>query len=213
MAQPSRRAVRGIAAAALLAISPSLVGCGFDPQTNQVYQPAVGTNFRSSTVDVLNAVVVVGEDSGEGRLVVTFVNNTQTQPDAVTDISGAGDDSNLEVGFENQIDLAPGSLVNLASVDPILVSGRELVAGALVNLRYTFSEAEAVSFAAVVVSTEDATYANLGPDSGDSAVEIEIPPGEGEVFELGAGGDGGTPPLETEESAGQGGQNGQGGEG
>ena len=189
MAQTSRRAVRSIAAAALLTLSPTLVGCGFDPQTNQVYQPAVGSNFRSSEVDVLNAVVVVGDSGAEGRLIASFVNNNQERPDAVTGISGARDNANLQVSFGSEIPIPPSGLVNLADEAPILVTG-ELVGGQLVTLRYTFSEAEAVTFQAVVVG-EFGQFAGLGPGSGGSSSSGVEPGGIGE------GGDGGTAPVES----------------
>lgn len=198
MAQPSRRVARSLAAAALL--SPTLAACGFSPQTNQVYQPAEGSNFRSSQVDVLNALIVTSVGGGsEGRLIASFVNNETTQSDAVTSIAGAGADSSIQVDFGSEIEVGPGKLVNLADAEKIIVSGTDLVPGQFVELKYTFSEAEAVSFPAVVVADfEEGPYADLGPDSSDEAVDVEIPPadsgsGGGEV---GSGGDLGTAPSD-----------------
>ena len=207
MAQHSRRFARGLAAAALL--SPTLAACGFNPQTNQVYQPGVGSNFRTSQVDVLNAIIVTSEGGGsEGRLIASFVNNETGSGDAVTDIAGAGADSSLQVGFDSEIELTAGNLVNLADSEKILVTGIDLVPGQFVDLRYTFSEAEAVTFPAVVVSDyEEGPYADLGPDSSAEAVDVEVPPVEGGSSsggEVGSGGDLGTAPADSSDSSSEG---------
>ena len=57
---------RRIAAASLVLLVPVLAACSSSEyQTDQVYQPGVGVNERSGTVDVLGAVVVRTSE-GEG---------------------------------------------------------------------------------------------------------------------------------------------------
>ncbi len=164
---PSHRRTlrRGLAATALVAVSPALVSCGFDPQTNRTYQPAIGMSLRESQVDVLGATVVA-DDTGSGRFVATFVNNAAARPDRVVGISGAGKDTGVQVQASSAIDLAPGGLVNLATdgEPPVLITGPAIRPGYLVNLRYDFARADSVTFQAIVVAPFD-QYADLGPGS------------------------------------------------
>ena len=73
MKSPSQRR---LAIAALLLV-PALASCGFNAQTDQVYQAAVGINDRSGEVDILNALIVSGED-GSGTFAGTLVNKDTT---------------------------------------------------------------------------------------------------------------------------------------
>ncbi len=79
---------RRVAIAALL-LAPALTACGFNEQTDQVYQPAVGVNDRSASVYVLNAVVVSGVD-GSGTFAGTLVNTDTTADDTLDSVSGSG---------------------------------------------------------------------------------------------------------------------------
>ncbi len=60
---------------AALAVVPLLAGCAanFDAQTQVQYQPAVGSDNRATDIYVLNALVV-GDDSGDGTVVGTLIN-------------------------------------------------------------------------------------------------------------------------------------------
>ena len=82
-----------VVTAAVLALGLSSCGRGFDSPTDQVYNPPIGVNEQSGTVDVLNAVIVTdGTTAGSGTLVATLVNNDQETDDSLTNISGAGSD-------------------------------------------------------------------------------------------------------------------------
>ncbi len=53
----------------------ALSACGFGEQTNQQYQPAAGANYRSSSVDVLNTLLVENANQS-ATLSASVVNNT-----------------------------------------------------------------------------------------------------------------------------------------
>ena len=73
---------RSIAVAAAVVAAPVMSSCGvnFDAQTDQVYNPAVGVNDRSGSVDVLNALIV-SKAPGSGTVVATLVNNDEERAD------------------------------------------------------------------------------------------------------------------------------------
>jgi hypothetical protein len=159
-----RRTTIGLLAAA----APLLTACGagFDAQTNQVYQPAVGVNDRSGDVFVINALVVT-DGSGSGTVVASLV-NTAAEDDALTEVvatatSGAPlEASALGAG----IDIPAGDAVQLAdegvTVSTTAVaegSGSEqseggVTAGSFVTLQFVFERAQVVELHAPVVSNE-----------------------------------------------------------
>ena len=105
---------------AVLALAVPLTSCGFDYATARDYTPAAGANDRSADVDVLNAVIVSGQE-GAGTVVASFDNNLieADQGQALVSLSGEVLDSGESLGaitataFE-PIEIAPGKLVNLA---------------------------------------------------------------------------------------------------
>lgn len=140
---PLRRSARLLAAGALVLAAPALTSCGFDYATDRVYTPGVGTNDRSTEIDVLGAVVVSAED-GSGTLVATFVNNTNDSDATITEIQGAGDDEALTVEGFSTITVPANGLVNLADAEtPINVSG-DFDSGAFLTLAFTFGDGSTV---------------------------------------------------------------------
>ena len=73
MSSVRRRLAATFATTTLLALS----ACGFDAQTNQQYQAAVGANLYGD-VDVLNSVLVANDD-GSATVSAGFVNNTDDE--------------------------------------------------------------------------------------------------------------------------------------
>ena len=115
---------RSIAVAAIVVAAPVLSSCGvnFGAPTDQVYNAAVGVDNRDSQVDVLNALVVTGED-GKGTIVAGLVNNDAAGKVRLTGIS-AGDPTAPVWAGEIQRP-ALGMAVDIWSDD-----GRPLPAGA-----------------------------------------------------------------------------------
>src|SRR6478609_7881275 len=72
----SRRKLATAIGALVLAV-PALSACGFNYATEREYTPGNGTNYQHGVVDVLNAVIVAGED-GSGTFIASLSNNAPT---------------------------------------------------------------------------------------------------------------------------------------
>jgi hypothetical protein len=140
---PLRRSI----AVAALALAPLLSSCGFDQPTDRVYNPGVGVNDRSGSVDVLNALVVSGAD-GSGTLVATLANKKRDQEDALVEVNG----STASVALEAPVDVAPGAYVSLTDEAEISVEGEGVTPGSFLTLRFTFDNAETVELDLPVVA-------------------------------------------------------------
>lgn len=154
----SRRS--GVIASLLLA--PVLTACGFSAQTDQVYQPAEGVLDRSGSVDILNALVVSGDD-GAGTLATTLVNNLDTDAQ-LTNVTGP--EVTVPAPAED-VEIPALGLNNLADGGEIAVFGDGVVPGTFVELTLTFSTGQATTIKAPVVTAED-DYAEVPlPDPGE----------------------------------------------
>jgi hypothetical protein len=153
---------RSIAAAAVVLAVPALSSCGmgFNAQTDQPYNVAVGVDERSSSVDVLNALVVSGS-KGSGAVVATLVNNDTENDDALRDVSGAGPDADLTVRVAGKTTIPADGLLNLAQDGRIFVRGRQIAPGTFVKLTFSFDRAEAVTLDVPVVSASNPDYADV----------------------------------------------------
>ncbi len=153
---------RSLAVAVLVLGAPVLSSCGgnFDQQTNQVYNPAAGVDDRSGQVDVLNALIVSGED-GSGTLIASLVNNAQDRPDTLKGVTGAGKDADLTVTPGGTTEIPQGGMLNLADVGRIFVKGDRVKAGYFVEVTFTFDRGTAITVDVPVVSADNATYADV----------------------------------------------------
>ena len=153
---------RSLAAAAVVLAAPVLSSCGtnFNAQTDQVYNPAVGVDARSGSVDVLNALVVSGSN-GSGALIATLVNNDQTQPDKLVKVAGSGRDQALQVTLGGPKEIKPGGLVNLATEGPIAVRGERVAPGNFVEITFSFDRGSAITLKAPVVNADNPMYADV----------------------------------------------------
>jgi len=145
---------RSIAVAAVV-LAPTLSACGgltgFDNPTDVVYNPGVGVNDRSGTVDVLHALVVSGAD-GSGTVVATLANNDQTEEDALTRLAGAGDDSGASVSLDGPLDIPAGGSAQLFDAGEVFIEGDTIEAGTFVELTFTFEQSETVTLEVPVVA-------------------------------------------------------------
>lgn len=154
---------RRVAIASLLLV-PLLGACGFNVQTDQVYQAAVGADNRDSTIDVLNAVVVTNGD-GAGTFAGSLVNNTGTA-DTITDLTA---DDGVSVLVGGPVDIAPYGLVNMSRLlersgnIPLVLQGEPVVAGSYLTLTFTFANADPVTIMAPIVDNtgEGQDYAEV----------------------------------------------------
>ena len=156
-----RRLRQVLAAASLVLAVPVLGGCGFGIQTDQVYQPSVGVNDRSSTVDVLGAVVVSGLD-GQGTLVASLVNKSETTSDTLTSVTATDTSSGITAKLEEPIEVAPGTLVNLADKGAISVTGASITAGGFADLQLKFASGEQLDMDIPIVD-QSGYYADIEP--------------------------------------------------
>jgi hypothetical protein len=128
---------RRLAAGAMVLLVPVLGACGFSEQTDQVYQPAVGTDNRSGNVDILGAVVV-SSLNGEGTFVASLVNNNQDKDDTLVTMTGDG----LDVSLTAPIKVPAGDLVNLADTGAVSVTGDTVQPGKFARLTLTFESGQ-----------------------------------------------------------------------
>lgn len=75
MSSVRRRRLAATALSALVILT--LSACGFDDQTYHQYQPAAGANYRSSTINVLNTVLVANANDS-ATLSASIVNNSSS---------------------------------------------------------------------------------------------------------------------------------------
>lgn len=156
----NRRRVRTLAAVALLVVAPAITACGFDAQTEKVYQPAEGVNVTGNDIDVLGAVVV-SSTPGSGIFVASLNNNT-ARADQIVSVEAAGSTVPVTVGQ----DIPAGSLLNLAMGKPkgVAVSEKSIQAGGYVRIQLTFEHSAPVVVNAPVVDNS-APYNDILPSA------------------------------------------------
>ena len=157
MSNPVRRRP-WLAAAFLVILVPALGACGFNEQTDRVYQPSVGVNNRQGVVDVLGAVVVSGTD-GSGTFVASLDNKDQTKSQTLTGITGA---DGVQVTLVKQVEVPPGALVNFANLGVASVSGHTIQAGGFARLTLQFESGQSAQVNAPIVAPEQ-QYSEITP--------------------------------------------------
>lgn len=160
---------RSLAAASLVLLVPAVGACGFNEQTDQVYQPAVGVNDRTSTIDVLGAVIVATED-GKGLFICSLVNGSTNRSDKLTSISGSG----IQATVDQPVQLDPDTLVNLAKEGPVQVTGDRVKEGNFVRLTLSFQNGQKTDLDVPVVAQEN-EFASITPAASPSASTSSSP--------------------------------------
>jgi hypothetical protein len=133
------------AAIAALLLAPVLTACGFSAQTDQVYQPAVGVNDRSGSVDILNALIVSGTD-GSGTFAGTLVNKDTTEDDELESVSGSG-----ITASRRTVEVPAAGNARLAESGEITLQGSDIKPGAFVELTFSFSSGQTTTMRVPVV--------------------------------------------------------------
>jgi hypothetical protein len=161
---------RRVAIAALL-LAPALTACGFNVQTDKVYQPAVGVNDRSGTVDILNAVIVSNTE-GSGTFAGTFVNKDDTHADRLESVTGSG-----ITASRRPIEIpAGGAVPPTAESGVVSLKGEAIKPGDFVELTFVFSSGQSTTVSVPVVE-RSGDYADvpLPTSSGPSATPSATP--------------------------------------
>lgn len=172
-----RRSLALVSGALLLTAFAS--SCGFDPATNRINNIAGGATDRDASVDVLNAVIVSGED-GSGRLVTTLVNNDLEESATLEALApvedGVGNDPDQVTGFPDfsPIEVEPGGLVNLADEEqePVEVTG-DFKAGDVVSVSFTISGGQTLELGLPVVANCPPYEGLVEPESDCEVTEVE----------------------------------------
>ena len=144
------------AAIAALLLVPTLGACGFNAQTDQVYQAATGVNDRSSAVEILNAQVVSGT-AGTGTFIATLDNTNAKDADKLTSVTGSGLTAKSE-GVEIPADGVANLALPAETGDPVQVqiSGGRVEAGNWVRLTLVFDSGQSTTvLVPVVANSED----------------------------------------------------------
>lgn len=136
---------RRIAALALVLLVPTTGACTY--QTDQVYQPGVGVNDRSETVDVLGAVVVSGAE-GSGTFIASLVNKDLEESATLTSVTA---EEGLTAQLIAPVEVKKESLVNMADLGAVSVSGERAAAGNFVRITLTFDTGQETSVNVPVV--------------------------------------------------------------
>jgi hypothetical protein len=136
------------AAIAALLLAPVLTACGFSEQTDQVYQAAVGPNFRNGDVDILNALIVSGQD-GSGTFAGTLVNTKTTTDDRLDSVTGPG-----VVASRRTVDIPAAGVARLAESGIVTLRGDGIKPGAYVQLTFVFNNGQTTTLKVPVVAAE-----------------------------------------------------------
>jgi hypothetical protein len=138
-----RRTTALVAGALLVA---SLSGCanvrGKVSATNRVYTPAVGTNNREASVDVLGAVVVSAQP-GSGTFIATLVNNNEEEANSLDSVAGTGHAPGIAASESSGVGVPARGYVNLADGEGVVVTG-EFEAGNFVEVQLGLGDGETV---------------------------------------------------------------------
>ena len=157
----SRRKLATAIGALVLAV-PALSACGFNYATDREYTPGNGTNYQDGVVDVLNAVIVAGED-GSGTFIASLSNNAPDESISLDALS-FGSNSTIEVAPFDPVEVPPMTLVNLGEGQGIKVSG-DIVKGDFIELSLAFSNGE-TSDMYVPIFAADWAYTGLDNGTG-----------------------------------------------
>lgn len=142
---------RLIAAAAALLLVPALAACGFNEQTDAVYQASTGTNARNGDVWILNATIVSAKD-GSGTFAGTLVNQTETDTVTLLSVTGASTMPRIVV--------KPNRHVNLAKSGAVRIELGSIAPGKFIELTFEFDNGETTKFKVPVV-THTGDYADV----------------------------------------------------
>ncbi|MCW2800836.1 MAG: hypothetical protein JWQ70_2308 [Aeromicrobium sp.] len=133
----------------------ALTACGFDDQTNQQYQPAAGANYRSSTINVLNTLLVAN-DNKSATLSASIVNNTGSDQ-ALTSVTIDSLDGNKSLPVRSTKILLPLPKGSAATLGQASDAGGFVVTqgakpGYYVKVTLNFTDAAPVTIEAPVVA-------------------------------------------------------------
>jgi copper(I)-binding protein len=140
---------RSLAGCVAVVASALVVGCSssFEAQTNQIYQPAIGSDNRLGDVYVLDALVV-SDGTSLGTVAAGLVNEVVRRGDALIRVTADSTDGNRVQGMirGDQVRLPSQQLVQLADTgDVTLNAAKPLDIGGSITVTFTFRNAAPVT--------------------------------------------------------------------
>ncbi len=164
--------IRPVLTPVLVALSLLMVttGCaaGLNAQTLKPYAPADGVMANSGDIRILNALVVVADDSsGTGVVSLTIVNRGN-RDDSLTDLTSPDG----TVDLTGTRDLPAGKAVRFgATTEPsATISDLTKQPGATITLRFVFARTNPITLETVILPATGA-YTSLTPGPVTPAVE------------------------------------------
>ena len=170
----TRRRSAALLAALALSLAPVTAGCaaGFDAVTGQPFAP--GDGLIGTVGDLtINNVVVVGDDQGQGIVLLTATNRG-TEPDTLESVELPG---GAEVTLPQETDIAFRESLSLqgGQDEVIRVTGLEQQPGQAVDVRLVFTRAGELTLTTVVVPS-GGYYRAYFEGNGEGATGIEDEP-------------------------------------
>lgn len=153
MSSVRRRRLTAVCLAAAASLSLSACGTGFNAQTNQVYQPAIGANERGD-VESHNTLLVTNRD-GSATLSAGLLNTLdQTQTITSVSVAAQGGDELTVRSPKIALPLPSGVLTTLggATEGAVFVVTQGAEPGAYVDVTYTFSDSGPLTVKSPVVA-------------------------------------------------------------
>ena len=169
----TRRRV-ALLAALVLSLAPVTAGCaaGFDAVTNQPFAPGDGLIGQVGDLKV-NNVVVVGDDQGQG-IVLLSATNSGTEPDTLQSVDIPG---GAEVTLPPQTEIPFRGSLSLQGEDEVIrVTGLKQAPGQAVEVRLVFAKAGELRLTTVVVPS-GGYYRTYFEGNREGATGIEDEPG------------------------------------
>jgi hypothetical protein len=155
-----------------------------DAQTNAQYQPAVGANVRTGSIQLYNALAV---DNGDGTATFSAaILNRGTAPAKLTGAAArASDGSDVNATTAPAI-VDAGQMFNTGKAGAVILEDAKLAAGDYVTVKLSFDRGRAVSVEAPVVARNaiyDEVATDAGGESGATNGEATVPAGAPEPAE------------------------------
>ena len=137
---------------AFVLAAPAVASCGFDMATDRENTIVNGVSDKDGVVDVLNALIVSGEE-GSGTFIATLSNNSPDEAISLDSVS-FGTSATVQVAAFDPIEVPAHGLVNLANDAGIKVSG-DFTTGAFISVSLGFDNGETADLKVPVVAEDD----------------------------------------------------------
>lgn len=182
LSRRTSRRTRRLAAASLLLAAPGLTACGFGAQTDQPYQPGVGSNVRGESLNVLGATVVLPFGT-EGTFSASIANSDPSSPAQLTGITG----EDVEVQLLEELAVPADGLLNLSDTGAVLVTFNDdtLSAGGYTRMTLSFDTGEEIEINVPIVNDEE-EFADVVPAEAPSETPSATPGATPEASETAA---------------------------